>query len=371
VKTLSGATISVASLVLIVILVLSEFSLYWAGVEETQLAVDHLRNEKFSVAFDIEFPNMPCSIISLDAMDVAGEVQSDIQHAIIKHRLDENGKPKDAMVENDLGGRGAAASLQAEKEKLESGASGSSGSEECGSCYGAETEELKCCNTCDDVREAYGKKGWAFHLSPGITQCTKDGILDRIKDEVNEGCRITGGLNVNKVAGNFHFAPGHAFQSSHAHLHDMLPQEALNFNLTHTIHFLTFGEKIHSKNVHYPLDGTSKTFTGPSMFQYFIKIVPAMTEKRRGGNVQTNLFSVTEYTKKLDMGNMRGAPGVFFFYDFSPVMVVHKEHGQSFIHFLTGVCAIVGGIFTVAGMLDSAVYKGKQIANKMRLGKQS
>lgn len=31
------------------------------------------------------------------------------------------------------------------------------------SCYGAETEGLTCCNTCEDVREAYRRKGWAFN----------------------------------------------------------------------------------------------------------------------------------------------------------------------------------------------------------------
>ena len=31
------------------------------------------------------------------------------------------------------------------------------------SCYGAETEGLMCCNTCEDVREAYRRKGWAFN----------------------------------------------------------------------------------------------------------------------------------------------------------------------------------------------------------------
>ena len=30
------------------------------------------------------------------------------------------------------------------------------------SCYGAENDEQKCCNTCEEVREAYRKKGWAI-----------------------------------------------------------------------------------------------------------------------------------------------------------------------------------------------------------------
>ena len=30
------------------------------------------------------------------------------------------------------------------------------------SCYGAESEDMPCCTTCEEVREAYRKKGWAI-----------------------------------------------------------------------------------------------------------------------------------------------------------------------------------------------------------------
>ena len=40
----------------------------------------------------------------------------------------------------------------------------------CGSCYGAENEEMKCCNSCQDVKDAYTKKTWKFDPR-GIEQC--------------------------------------------------------------------------------------------------------------------------------------------------------------------------------------------------------
>ncbi len=40
----------------------------------------------------------------------------------------------------------------------------------CGSCYGSESEEGQCCNTCAEVREAYRKKGWAFSNPETIEQ---------------------------------------------------------------------------------------------------------------------------------------------------------------------------------------------------------
>jgi len=51
--------------------------------------------------------------------------------------------------------------------------------------------------------------------------------------------------------------------------------------------------------------------------------------------------------------------------------VRYREERTSFLHFLTSVCAIVGGVFTVSGILDAFVYHGAQaVRKKVDLGKQ-
>lgn len=46
------------------------------------------------------------------------------------------------------------------------------------------------------------------------------------------------------------------------------------------------------------------------------------------------------------------------------------ERRTSFLHFVTNVCAIVGGVFTISGVLDASLYHGqKLIRKKMELGK--
>lgn len=74
-----------------------------------------------------------------------------------------------------------------------------------------------------------------------------------------------------------------------------------------------------------------------------------------------------------DCGHVRTlCIGVFFMYDLSPMMVQLTEHRRSLAHFLTGVCAIVGGVFTVAGMLDGMLYHStRAIKKKIDLGKAS
>lgn len=54
------------------------------------------------------------------------------------------------------------------------------------------------------------------------------------------------------------------------------------------------------------------------------------------------------------------------------MMVQLTEHRRSLAHFLTGVCAIVGGIFTVAGMIDAILYQSSRaLKKKIDLGKAS
>lgn len=56
--------------------------------------------------------------------------------------------------------------------------------------------------------------------------------------------------------------------------------------------------------------------------------------------------------------------------DISPMLITYREERSSFASFLTGVCAIIGGIFTVAGLFDRVVYRAERsLKKKMDLGK--
>lgn len=97
-----------------------------------------------------------------------------------------------------------------------------------------------------------------------------------------------------------------------------------------------------------PLDGYNYTMGSTSgMYQYYIQVVPTDYNYRNGKKLVTNQFSVTDHMRKLDSRQGRGLPGVFFFYDVSPIRVRIVESRRSFTSFLTSVCAIIGGVFTV------------------------
>ena len=120
--------------------------------------------------------------------------------------------------------------------------------------------------------------------------------------ELNEGCRIHGHLEVNKVAGNFHIAPGQSFEQNHVHVHSMRNIRLNTLNSSHYINELTFGERF--PNQINPLSNTKQLTTshdnnGPILFHYYVKIVPSTYVFLNKTELITNQYSVTKHKKTI------------------------------------------------------------------------
>lgn len=233
----------------------------------------------------------------------------------------------------------------------------------CGNCYGAAGKGI-CCNTCDDVRDAYAQSGWRF-LPQNIAQCIRESYRETLHDEHAEdgGCRIYGELSLNRASGHFHIAPHKKLvqKSSNAdeqikhspfvQLMELLSFTFDQFNVSHTINALRFGDQF--PGIKSPLDGVvRKIIDTHGMHQYYVKIVPTRYKYLNGEEVESNQYSVTEHTRHLSPGSSRGVPGVYFYYELSPVQAVFEETKKSFVDFLISICSILGGLFAVMGLVD-------------------
>ncbi|XP_066148708.1 endoplasmic reticulum-Golgi intermediate compartment protein 3 [Euwallacea fornicatus] len=359
IQTLGGGAISIVSILIISLLFWMEVLSYMTPNLTEELFVDTSRSPNIEIQLDIIVPQVSCDFLALDAMDSSGDQHLQITHNIFKRSLDLEGNPIEEPKKEDI-------TIRSKNETLE--ITTKNKTEYCGSCYGARDG---CCNTCEDVREAYRAKRWALDNVENIEQCKEEKFGEKLKTAFKQGCQIYGNLVVNRVSGSFHIAPGKSFSINHVHVHDVQPFSSTEFNMTHHIRRLTFGASIDSET-HNPLkDFVGVATEGATMFQYHIKIVPTSYARKDGSMIFSNQFSVTKHQKTVSiLSGESGMPGVFFQYELSPLMVKYTEQERSLGHFLTNICAIIGGVYTVAGLVDTFLYHSiKIIQKKMELGK--
>lgn len=186
------------------------------------------------------------------------------------------------------------------------------------------------------------------------------------KFEVNggSGCRMESHFLINKVPGNFHVS---------THSAETQPD---NPDMTHIIHKVRFGMDLQEgKDVSgsfNPMEGLDKTKSQAiATHDYIVKIVPSVYEDSRG-NLRYPYQYTFSYRDVVQYGHGgRMMPAIWFRYDLSPITVRYKEKRKPFYTFLTTVCAIVGGTFTVAGILDSCIFTAAEVFRKLEIGKLS
>eukprot|EP00775_Hariotina_reticulata_P009534 gene9534-9698_t len=188
------------------------------------------------------------------------------------------------------------------------------------------------------------------------------------------GCNVAGFVLVKKVPGTLHFtarAEGHSFDHSW-------------MNMTHVVHGLYFGTKptprkyYELKKLH-PL-GLNPEWMDKLHGQQFFSEHPQHTHEHYLQVVMTSIepkgtrrgagYDAYEYIAHSHTYMSDSQPTAKITYDLSPIQVVVREQRKHWYHFLTTTCAIIGGVFTVAGILDSILYQGFKMAKKIDLGKQ-
>ncbi len=123
-------------------------------------------------------------VISVNSMDKSGNHHLNVHDNVFLTRLSEDGEPlanaiKESAIlscavsfpfvifdisnTSDVGEDDRAPDIDLSKEDTEN-------PDDCLTCYGAETPEIPCCNTCAQVQAAYRKKGWAFTDAAKIAQ---------------------------------------------------------------------------------------------------------------------------------------------------------------------------------------------------------
>ncbi|QLQ81724.1 hypothetical protein HG537_0F04850 [Torulaspora globosa] len=377
IRTRTGGLISLSCVVLTLFLLISEWYDFNRVVTRPQLVVDRDRQLKLDFVVDVTFPSMPCDMLSLDIMDSSGELQLDIMDiGFSKTRLDSSGK--EISTASFHPGDSSPDYIPDDETY-------------CGSCYGAKDQskndelppdERVCCQTCDDVKKAYLEAEWAFYDGKNIEQCEREGYVERINQQLTEGCRVQGKAQLSRIQGTIHFATGRGFQNARGHFHDTsLYQKTSHLNFNHIINHLSFGVPITPRAEGrgaaastQPLDGRQvfpDRDTHFHQFSYFAKIVPTRYEYLDNEIVETAQFSATFHDRPLRGGadedhpntlhTRGGSPGLFIYFEMSPLKVINKEqHAQTWSGFLLNCITSIGGVLAVGTVLDKITYRAQR-----------
>jgi len=383
--TIQGAALSVVTCLVIIYLMGKEWNYNFETIITERVHVNATSPTGLDVEFEISLPLVPCNMLNIDANDPSGQTMSlhlDRRHHIWKHRIkvdEKTGKTKfigdkrkleqgstllheDHLEDilNELEDQ-----LPDEDDEVKAVA-GVNDDDTCGSCYGA-GDEGECCNTCDDVKRAYKRKGWHLSEPKDVEQCAKELGINSGTAQANEdgeGCNVHGLIALDSGGGSFHLAPGrdHSMTdiSDMSSIYELLMSTFEEFNVTHTVHKIRFGQEFPGNTNQ--LDGETRVISdGYGMYQYYFKIVPTLVKFQNGTSIQTNQYSVTEHLRHVNPGGGRGLPGVFFFYEISPLHVeIVEGHRKGYIAFFTSVCAIVGGVVTTFGLIDQLMHSKTQ-----------
>ncbi|CAL5224040.1 g6662 [Coccomyxa viridis] len=206
--------------------------------------------------------------------------------------------------------------------------------------------------------------GQPHHYIRGVTRMAK-----------TSGCALSGFVLVKKVPGALHFlakSPGHSFDYA-------------AMNMSHVVNYLYFGNKP-SPRRHQALarlhpaglgDDWADKLAGQGFFsraqkatfEHYMQVVLTTIEPSK--TRQDLSYDAYEYTVHSHTYDTAEIPSAKFTYDLSPIQILVSEKHRAWYHFITTTCAIIGGVFTVAGIVDGLVHTGARFAKKVELGKHT
>jgi hypothetical protein len=195
-----------------------------------------------------------------------------------------------------------------------------------------------------------------------------------------EGCEVSGTLKLQRV-------PGTLRLNAHAHHVSLEPGW---LNLTHTINTLVFAKQLNRSHVQHSL---ASFVTSPVINSTLLRAVAPLKEGRNMHPLHGKHFSaryrhsdIAHYLKVIPSSYSfaAGEEGELYLYtannrfnvresatpslaigiDISPMRMFYREYREEWTSFLTSTCAVIGGVFTVFGMVVALLDTSSEVFSK-------
>jgi len=290
--TIVGSLLSLSAISIMIFLFFRQLIDFYSYHTKTDSVVHQPKNadEQISINMELLFNNVPCNLVSLDIVDIMNNHKGDISDTLTKKKYFHQNRR---------------------------------------------------------ISENY------------ITNRDISNLVKAVNDK--EGCALVGKIRVNQVPGEFHIS-FHNYRGLWRDLNSRHKDVASKVKLSHSIKSLSLGDTKERIVKRFELDPnlffrnfeSINTFTDNSLmnYNYFIKIIPYMlVDENWGSTYYAYSFSLssksTPYNPHYDE-----MPIVTVRYEFSPIMMKVTHLKRDYLHFLTHVSAIIGGVFVVFSIIN-------------------
>ena len=291
--TLIGSLLSLSAISIMIFLFLRQLIDFYSYHTKTDSVVHQPKNadEQISVNMELYFNSVPCNILSLDTVDIMNNHKGDISDTLTKKKY-----------------------YHSKRRKI-------------GEKYNANRDLAN--------------------------------LVKAMNDQ--EGCALVGKILINQVPGEFHIS-FHNYRSLWRDFNQQNRDLASKVKLSHSIKSLSFGDTTQKVVKRFELDPNLffrrfddiNTFRDDQLlnYNYFVKIIPYMlVDENWGSTYYAYSFSLTSKATPFNPHHDE-MPIVTVRYEFSPIMMKVTHLKRDYLHFLTHVSAIVGGVFVVFSIIN-------------------
>ena len=290
--TIIGSLLSLSAISIMIFLFFRELIDFYSYHTKTDSVVHQPKNadEQISVNMELLFNSVPCNLLSLDTVDIMNNHKGDIS------------------------------------------------------------------DTLDKKRYFYSSKKIADKYYPNRNV---ENLINAVNS--NEGCALVGKIRINQVPGEFHIS-FHNYRSLWQEFNRNHKDLVSKIKLSHSFKSLSFGDTTQKVVKRFELDPNlffrnfeeTNTFNDKELlnYNYFVKIIPYMlVDENWGSTYYAYSFSLSSKSSHFNP-NADEMPIVTISYEFSPIMMKVTHLKRDYLHFLTHVSAIVGGVFVVFSIIN-------------------
>jgi len=189
---------------------------------------------------------------------------------------------------------------------------------------------------------------------------TRHSTQNQWNPDDHPGCQLSGVLLLDR-------APSHFYIQARSPNHDLAPAMT---NVSHIVHRLTFGDRnffLRQKaavptnflDLLTPMNGNA--YVTPTLHQAHHHYLKLVATNMRGYQILQS-SQLAQY--KQDM-----VPEAKFIVDLSPIAVSYRQNRRKWYDYLTSLMAIIGGTFTVVGMLEGGMRVATRSVGSKRRGR--